>query len=109
MQNPRAVASVLVGILGILMVPLGVVLAQETLMVTLLTSGSGSIPAGAILGVYAVILARRGREEASRRVVRGTGRRIARIGRLLGIVSICLAASAALAVGFYGLLTLFAQ
>jgi hypothetical protein len=109
LENSRALASVVVGFLGVLTVPFGVLLAELTKPVTLLNSGTGSIPATLLLGISAIVLARRGREESARRVVHATGRRAAVIGRVLGVASICLATSAALAVGFYGLLTLFTQ
>ena len=82
-------------------------LARETHIVTLLRS-SGSVAVAAALGASAVILARRAREHVQITLGRAGGERAARIGRLLGIAGVLLAATAALALGFWGLLTLFA-
>src|SRR5574337_1685723 len=51
------------------------------------------IPVAALLGILAIVLARRARREASILLVRGAGGGLARLGRILGIVGICMAAS----------------
>jgi hypothetical protein len=107
--NPRATASVLVGLLAVAMIPLGVVAARYSGKVTLLNSATGSIPATLILGFSAILLARRGRERASWTLGRSGGSGVARAGKWLGVLALCMAATASLAIGFYGLLTLFAS
>jgi hypothetical protein len=106
--NPRASASVLVGLLALAAVPAGIALSWYSSRVTLLNSAAGSVPAAALLGLYAVVLARRGREQVERTLGRSGGEVTARVGRALGVLGVCAAVTAALAVGFYGLLTLFA-
>ena len=87
--------------------PVGVVLARESQRVTLRLS-TISIAVALLLGWFAIILARRARERIDLTIGRAGGASTARIGGLLGIIGILLATTAALAVGFWGLLTLFA-
>ena len=98
-----------VGLLAVLAVPAGVVLARYSDRVRLVNSGYGSIPAGIVLGFYAIVLARRGRETVQRTLGRAGGSGAARVGRFLGVAGLCIAITAAMALGFYGLLTLFAS
>jgi hypothetical protein len=79
----------------------------------LLTRWSGSydllhaalaIPLGLVLAVAALVTARSARRVEERTLGRVGGRRAARVGRALGILGLALAATAALAVGVYGLL-----
>ena len=96
----------LFGLLSVLCVPAGIVLSWYSSRVTLVQS-LGSAVVGLLFGVYAIILARRGRETAQRTLGRSGGERTARLGKLLGGLGICIALTTGLAVGFYGLLTLF--
>ena len=107
-RNPRARASVVVGVLSLLAVPAGVLLARYSERVTLVQAGI-SAAVGLLLGAYAILLARRGRETVEQTIGRSGGARAAHAGRLLGMLGICVALTGALAVGFYGLLTLFAD
>jgi len=96
------------GILSVAAIPAGILAARKLQQVTLLDS-SGSIVVGVLLGWYAIVLARRGRERLQITLGRAGGKGAARAGRLLGIVGILVAVTAALALGFWGLLSLFAQ
>jgi hypothetical protein len=107
-RNPRAVGSVLVGVLSLLVIPGGIYAARELEAVTLINS-SGTVALAMVLGLAAVVLARRGRERAAITLGRAGGEQAARIGRLLGILGICVGITGALALGFYALLTLFAD
>jgi hypothetical protein len=88
--------------------PVGVLLARETEQVTLRLS-TISIAVALALGWFAIILARRARDRIELTLGRAGGATTARVGRLLGILGVLLAITAALAVGFWGLLTLFAD
>src|SRR5438128_9764481 len=101
-RNPRATAALVVGLLALLAVPAGVLVARYSTRVTLIRSGFGSAPAGALLGLYAIVLARRGRETVQRTLGRAGGERTARAGRVLGVAGLCLAITAGMALGFYG-------
>jgi hypothetical protein len=92
----------------VLAIPAGVVLSYYSATVTLVQS-SGSAGLAIVLGLGAIVLARRGREVVARTLGRSGGTRAARVGRLLGALGVCLGITAGLAVGFYGLLTLFAK
>jgi hypothetical protein len=87
--------------------PGGVVLARESQRVTLRLA-TVSIAVALLLGWFAIILSRRARERIELTLGRAGGATTARIGRLLGIIGVLVATTAALAVGFWGLLTLFA-
>jgi hypothetical protein len=106
-RNPRAGASLVVGLLAVAAIPAGVGVARYT-RVTLLQSAV-SIGVAAVLGAYALLLARRGRERVQLTLGRSGGGTAARIGRMLGILALWGAGAAGLAVGFYGLLTIFAS
>jgi hypothetical protein len=88
-------------------VPAGIVLARETRLVTLVNS-SVSVVVALLLGLSAIILARRARERVQITLGRAGGEGTARVGRVLGTLGVLVGATAALAIGFYGLLALFA-
>jgi hypothetical protein len=88
--------------------PAGVLLARETERVTLRLA-TISIAVALLLGWIAIILARRARERIELTLGRAGGAGAARAGRLLGVLGVLFAITAALAVGFWGLLTLFAD
>jgi len=106
--NPRAWASLLVGLASVLALPVGIALSWYSDAVSLLDS-MGAAGLGLLLGWAAVVLAQRGRETVERTLGRAGGLLAAKAGRLLGLVGVWLALTAALAVAFYGLLTLFAS
>jgi hypothetical protein len=105
--NPRAGWSLVCGLLSVAAVPAGIVLARETQLVTLVNS-SGSAAVAILLGLSAIVLSRRARERVLITLGRAGGEGAARVGRVLGGLGVLIGATAALAVGFYGLLTLFA-
>ena len=106
--NPAAAASVVFGLLAVLAIPAGVALSYYSVTVTLLQSSS-SAGLAVIFGLYAIVLARRARWTLARTIGRSGGAGLARAGRLLGWLGLCMGVSAGLAVGFYGLLTIFAK
>jgi hypothetical protein len=106
--NPRAWWSLVCGILSVAAIPAGTFLARVLQPVTLVDS-SGSILIAAALGWAAIVLARRGRALIQITLGRAGGAGAARAGRLLGIVGLLLAGTAVLALGFWGLLSFFAQ
>lgn len=88
--------------------PAGVVLARETRVVTLVNS-AGSAGLALLLGFSAIVLSRRARERIQITLGKAGGEGAARVGRVLGMVGVLIGATAALALGFYGLLALFAD
>jgi hypothetical protein len=89
-------------------VPAGIVLARETRLVTLVNS-SGSAAVALLLGFIAIVLSRRAREHVQITLERAGGEGAARVGRALGVLGVLIGATVALALGFYGLLALFAD
>ena len=80
--------------------------ARRLEQVTLLQA-TGATCAAAVLGLGAILLARRARRNVERTLGRVGGEGTARAGRLLGLLSVCLALTAGIALGVYGLLNLF--
>jgi hypothetical protein len=106
--NPRAWWSLVCGIASIAAIPAGTLLARESDRVTLVDS-SGSVLVAALLGWAAIVLARRAQDRLQITLGRAGGSGAARAGRILGIVGLLVAGTAALALGFWGLLSLFAE
>ncbi len=107
-RNLRAGASVVVGVLSLLVVPAGIYASRELEVVTLLNS-SGTLALAVALGVLAILFARRARERSALTLGRAGGERAAQVGRILGVLGICVGITGALSLAFYGLLTLFAD
>jgi hypothetical protein len=107
-RNPRARASLVVGVLAVAAVPAGVAAARAFEEITLVQSALSAVLA-ALLGMSAIVLARRGRELLERTLGRSGGELSARVGGALGVVALWLACAVALAVAFYGLLALLAD
>jgi hypothetical protein len=107
-ENRRATASVVLGLLAVLAIPAGVVLSYYSATVTLVESSSAAGLA-ILFGLYAIVQSRRGRETFARTIGRSGGQGAARAGKILGAIGLCMGITAGLAVGFYGLLRLFAK
>jgi hypothetical protein len=67
-----------------------------------------AVPAAFLLGLVALILSRRARRALQWTVTR-RGQRVARVAFVLGVLALCLALAAAIAVGLYGLALLREQ
>lgn len=96
----------LLALLGLAIPPAGFFAARELSQVTLVEA-TAAASFSAPLGVGAIVLARRGLGQIERTLGRVGGEGTARVGRLLGVISLCLGLTAALALGFYALLNLF--
>jgi hypothetical protein len=102
--NASAPLSVLVGLLSLATLPVAVVAARESDELTLVQAGL-AVPIAALLALLSLWLARRARRRADRTLDRVGGRAAARVGKLLGGLGLYLAATAALALGVYALLS----
>jgi hypothetical protein len=107
-RNPRAAASLVVGLVAVFAVPLAIAASRYFDELTLVQS-CASAALAALLGVFAIALARRARETAQRTLGRSGGEGTARVGKWLGVLALWIAATTGLAVAFYALLTLFAD
>lgn len=93
----------MLGLAAVLVLPAGIVLAQRSPTISLLDVGWG-IPIAGGLGATAVAASNLARARVQRTLGRSGGEGRARVGRILGIVGICLAVTAAISVGFYEIL-----
>jgi hypothetical protein len=97
---------VLCALVGLLIPPIGFVAARQLDQVTIVQA-TGATCASAVLGLLAILLARRAFRNIERSIGRVGGDGTARVGRLLGALSLCIGLTAGLALGFYALLNFF--
>lgn len=102
--NGRAVASVLAGVAATATMPLAILATRYSGSYELLHAGF-AIPLAVLLGAVAVGLGRSAVKLDDIRLGRAGGRRAARLGRALGVLGISLAATCAVALAVYGILT----
>jgi len=99
----RAVCSAALGALATLTLPVAIAATRYSDSYDLLHAGF-AIPVAAAFGIAAVVVGRRVRTLDRATLGRAGGARAARVGRLLGIVGMCMAASATIAVAVYEVL-----
>jgi hypothetical protein len=102
--NGRAVGAVALGLLSVATMPLAILATRYSGSYELLHAGF-AIPVAVILGAVAVGLARGALRLDDVRLGRAGGRRLARLGRALGVLGISLGATCAVALAVYGILT----
>jgi hypothetical protein len=102
-SNHRASLAVLLGLAALAAVPVGVVLSRQTDGVRLIDA-VWAIPVAGVCGVAALLFGRgaHGRIRWTLEQAGGGGR--IRVSRYLAVAGLCVAISAAIAVGFYELL-----
>jgi hypothetical protein len=105
-RNDAARGSLLLAIVA-LAVPVAAFVAARRLEEATLLQATGATFASGLLGLLAVLLARRAMRNVERTLGRLGGEGAARAGRLLGLVSLCVALTAGVALGVYLLLNLF--
>ncbi len=94
--------SLLAGLASAATLPVAVYVTRFSDSYDLLHAGF-AIPGGIALGIFALVLERRARRRSSVTLSEGGGG-LATAGLVLGILGLCLAASAIVALGVYGLL-----
>jgi hypothetical protein len=102
-RSGAAWGSLLTGLASVATIPLAIYLTRFSESYDLLHAGF-AIPLAAVLGVVAIALARRARRHSSVSLSAAGVPRTALAGRILGILGVCIAASALVALGVYGLL-----
>jgi hypothetical protein len=102
--NGRAVAAAVLGVLATATMPLAILATRYSGSYELLHAGV-AIPVAVVLGALAIALARGALRLDDVRLGRAGGRRTARLGRALGVRGISLAATCAVALAVYGILT----
>jgi len=101
--NHRASLALILALCGVAVVPAAVLLSRQTGKIHLLDA-VWAIPMAMVLSVGALLLARGARAHIKRTLERAGGAGRLRATRWLAVAGICVALSAAIAVGFYELL-----
>jgi membrane protein implicated in regulation of membrane protease activity len=97
---------VVCALVGLLIPPVGFLAAGQLSQVSIVQATAATC-ASAVLGLFAIVLARRAFRNIERSIGRVGGEGTARVGRLLGVISLCIGLTAGLALGFYALLNFF--
>jgi hypothetical protein len=95
---------VLLGLLGLAILPAAIAVTERVDGLSLVEAGF-AIPPAIASAVAAVVLGRRVRGRDRQTLAALPGTRVARLGRVLGYLGLYVALTAALAVGFYAVLT----
>ena len=101
--NHRASFALVAALCGLIAVPVAVLLSRQTGKIHLLDA-VWAIPVGMALSVGALLFARGARGQIRRTLERAGGTGRLRATRWIAVAGICVALSAAIAVGFYELL-----
>jgi hypothetical protein len=96
--------AVVLGLLAVAVLP-GAIAASRFSTRFGLLDASVAIPVAALLGVLAIVCA--GRARRSIRTLRPGREAVAALGKVLGLLGLCLALTASISVGFYELLVRF--
>ena len=102
--NGRAVGALVLGALATATMPLAILATRYSGSYELLHAGV-AIPVAVALGAFAIGLAHGALRLDDMRLGRAGGRRLARLGRALGVLGISLGATCAVALAVYGILT----
>jgi hypothetical protein len=94
--------AVLCGVLAIIAVPVGVLVAQQSSQVSLLQGLYVATPTSIALGLIALLFVRRARLAAQRSV---TGGRAPRLGRFTAWAGLYIGVASAVSLAVYGVLT----
>ena len=96
----------LLGLAGLLALPAAIEVSRRSTRVDLLDAGYG-IPLAFLLGLIAVVMARRARENLRWLRLRDGGTAVASTAIIVGALAVCLALTAALSLGFYELVLVY--
>jgi hypothetical protein len=102
-RNDAARGSLVLALLG-LAVPAAAYLAARRLEGVTIVQATAATCGSAVLGGAAVLLARRGLRNVERSLGRLGGESAARVGRLLGVIGLCIGLSAGIALAVYAVL-----
>jgi FtsH-binding integral membrane protein len=102
----RSWVALLLALLGLLVLPAAVEVSRRSTRIGLLDAGY-AIPVAFLLGLIALIMARRARENLRWLRLREGGTGVATAAVILAAIVICLALTAALSIGFYELVLVY--
>jgi hypothetical protein len=106
LSKVRAWVALLLGLAGLLVLPAAVEVSRRSARVGLLDAAYG-IPVAFLLALVALVMARRARENLRWLRLRDGGTGIASAAVIVAGVTLCLAITAALSVGFYELVLVY--
>jgi hypothetical protein len=98
--------ALLLGLLGLLTLPAAIEVSRRSPRVELLDAAYG-IPVAFVLGFAALVMARRARENLRWLQLREQSTGVASSAVILGALTVCLALTAALSIGFYELVLVY--
>ena len=98
--------ALLLGLAGVLTMPAAIEVARRSKRVGLLDTAY-AIPLAFLLGLVALVMARRARHNLRWLRLQDGGTGLATVAVVIGTLALCLAVAAALSVGFYELLLHF--
>lgn len=102
--NARSAAAVAVGLAAAATMPVAILATRYSGSYELLHAGL-AIPVAVVLGGLAIVLAHGALRHDDMRLGRAGGRGAARLGRALGVLGVAFAATCAVALAVYGILT----
>jgi hypothetical protein len=98
--------ALVLAVLGLLVLPGAVEISRRSARISLLDAGF-AIPLAFVLGLVALIMARRARDNLRWFGLREGGTRVASTAVVIGAVTVCLALAAGLSIAFYELLLVY--
>jgi cytochrome bd-type quinol oxidase subunit 2 len=105
-SSRRAWVALLLGIAGILVLPAAIEVSRRSKAVGLLDAAY-AIPLSFLLALVSLVMARRARHNLRSLRVRRGGTGVAKTAVVIGTLGLLLAITAALSVGFYGLVVVY--
>jgi hypothetical protein len=100
--------ALFLGLLGVATLPAAIEAARRSTRIVLLDAAY-AIPVAFLLGLVALIMARRAKHNLRWFSLREGGTGVASTAVIVGMVAICLALTAALSIGFYELVLLYQE
>ena len=97
-------ASAVLGVVAVAALPAAIALAELSERVTPVQAGA-SVPIAGVVALAAIVFGRRVRRHERRSLTPVRGARAARVGRVLGYAGLYLAATGAIALAVYAVLT----
>ncbi|MBA3246405.1 MAG: hypothetical protein H0T61_14705 [Actinobacteria bacterium] len=103
-RSGSAWLAVVVGLLSLAALPAAIVATRFSEAYELIDSAA-AIPAAILLGILAILLARRARARGQRTLAGVRGSSTARFGRFLGVAGLLLGITGAMAIGVFAILS----
>jgi hypothetical protein len=106
LSRARSWAALLLGLAGLLVLPVAIEVSRRSPRVDLLDAAYG-IPLAFLLALVALIMARRAKENLRWLQLRDGGTGVASTAVIVAAVALCMALTAALSIGFYELVLVY--